>query len=303
VRQAIIRVPGRVASVLPPTALNSVDYYVFGHSLYTWDVGEDPNITPESSTGYWLGALAQANGKQHGGTGQWGQLDYHALPPTAHYKYSTNTFDPWPSGDFASQDFDQVIVMPSNFDLDFLSPTEYMPRTRRVIDYIVAEEPTTKVVLYSHWVKPLDAHLAIGGTIADETNLTAAEWQVVQDYQRGTYQSWFNEWQDLIVAQYPSLSVRMVPVGSVLADLLDNEPYMQSVAYTELYVDEAPHGTRTKYFLAALVMYRAMYLENPSGSYTNALIDSTIISNLSDIISYIDQRLAYYNSNGVRVYE
>lgn len=276
-----------------------IAYYVFGHSLYTWNAQREPGSTAESTTGYWLGSLAQDNRKSSGGTGQWGQLDYHRIPPIAHYKYVTDTFDPWSRGEFEDQDFTHVIIMPSNFKQNWLNPQQYMEQTERVIDYIASKEPQTEILIYEHWPKP-----SLAGSIKDRKNLDRAEWDMVLGFTSGKYHQWFVEWQNLILKKYPGLKIRMIPVGPVIADLLASEDYIKNIAYTDLYVDGAPHGTRTKYFLSALVMYRAMFLDSPKSSYAPPpnMIAKEVSNNLKSIIEYIDERLDYYDQKGVNVY-
>lgn len=278
-----------------------IAYFVFGHSLYTWDGGPsiEPGSTGESSTGYWLGDLANDNGKLSGGSGQFGQLSYHAIPPTGGISYRTDAFNPWPSGDFSEQDFSHVIIMPSNFEQTWSTPQQYMEQTERVINYLAVKTPKTEILIYEHWPKP-----SLLEAVEDKKVLDRAEWDLVLEYSSGDYHQWFVEWQNLILKKYPQLKIRMIPVGPVLADLLSSQSYLKNIAYTDVYVDGAPHGTRTKYFLAALVMYRAMFLESPKTSYVAPpnMIAKEVSNNLGSVIQYIDGRLDYYNQKGVRVY-
>jgi len=246
-----------------------------------------------------LGALARDNGKEAGGTGQFGQLDYHAVPPAPQLGYTTSTFDPWPNGAFGDQSFSHVLLMPDNFQLTFFSPSAYMSDTTRILDYVVAQSPNSEIVLYEHWPEP-----NLTGSFGDAANLSNSEWRDYRDFTLGEYHDWFVGWQNLIAAEYSNTAVRMIPVGQVITDLLDNEPYMAAIAFNELYADDAPHGSRTAYFLAALICYRAMYLESPSTAFVppEGTILDPVRNNLPAIISYIDERLTYYNSNGVRVY-
>jgi len=243
--------------------------------------------------------LAQANSKGHGGTGQFGQLSYHSIPPVAQIGYSTNTFDPWPSGSFVETGFSHVLVMPSNFEQTYLSPAEYMPDTSRVINYVMDNLPNTEVIIYEHWPEP-----PLSGSVANGANLTDSEWLNYRNYTSGGYHEWFVEWQNEIIDDYPQTNVRMIPIGPVLADLISSEAYMSSVAYTDLYEDDAPHGSRTTYFLSALLLYRTLYLEWPSTEYSppSGMIVSEVTENLAEIIDFMEQRLNFYNSNGVNVY-
>ena len=278
---------------------DTLRYYVFGHSLYTWDYGGEPGSYPESSTGYWLASMADYAGLEAGGTGQYGQLDYHALPPGAQYGYTTNTFDPWPSGTFAEQNFTHVLVMPSNFEQTYLTPSEYMPRTRRVLDYILAQAPNTTIVLYEHWP---ETNLA--GNVANGAALTAQEWDTYNSYTLGEYHQWFLEWQNLIVAAYPNANIKMVPIGPVITQLLENTSYLSSLSFTDLYADDAPHGTRTTYLLAAVIIYRALYGVNPSDTYipSSTQVAPELVNNFANLLRDVETWLTYYDQNGVLVF-
>ena len=72
------------------------------------------------------------------------------------------------------------------------------------------------------------------------------------------------------------------------------------MSYTDLYVDDAPHGTRTTYFLAATVCYRALFLESPDVAYMTPgdMIVDAVRENFGDIVAFVDERLAFYNLSG-----
>jgi len=278
--------------------ISLLHYYTFGHSLFKWDFGGEPGSMPESSTGYWLGYLADGVAVEIAGTGQFGQLSYHEIPPQAGWGFSTNEFDPWPDGSFADQDFTHVIIMPSNFEQYDTSAEDYMEDTMRVLDYVVAQEPNAEIILYEHYPEP-----NLSGAVTDGADLSDLEWSRYRDYTRGAYHDWFLAWQDLIVSEYPSVTVRMIPLGPIVMDLVE-ESFFSDVLYTDLYADDAPHGTRSSYLLMALICYRALIGENPdiNGGFPEDQIILEIRENSDEILSFIESRLAYYNVNGVNVY-
>lgn len=285
--------PSASPTPAPITTLSDIRYYVFGHSIFTWDVQQEPGSTAESSSGYWMGSLAQANQLEAAGIGQWGQLSYHAIPADANYTYSTNTYNPWPveTESFASQNFSHVFVMPSNFDQSWMTPQEYMPQTQRVLDWVTAESPNSEVLLYEHW--PDTAMLS---NIVDGANLTTEEWQRYHDYTKGDYHDWFMEWENLVKAAYPNARVRRIPIGPIISDIVQNLPFMANLNFSDLYVDDAPHGTRNIYFLAALINYRAMYQQNPALDYQppSGMLHPAIEGHIDQLIPYIEERLNHY---------
>jgi hypothetical protein len=170
-----------------------------------------------------------------------------------------------------------------------------------VLDYVVDQSPNSELVIYEHWPQP---NLADGiGNNANMADLTESERQFYRAYTSGGYHDWHIQWQNLIVARYPNSVVRMIPVGPIIADLIENEPYMASAAYTELYADDSPHGSRTIYFLAALITYRVLYEESPNSNFDAPdYILEEVRNNLPAVVSYIDERVSHYNANGTRVF-
>ena len=58
----------------------------------------------------------------------------------------------------------------------------------------------------------------------------------------------------------PSADVQLIPVASVMAELFLDGP-LDGLSLEDLYVDSAPHGTETVYFLASLITYPAVFGE------------------------------------------
>ena len=84
-------------------------------------------------------------------------------------------------------------------------------------------------------------------------------------YTQGEFHQWWLDYHDAVMAQRPELSVRMVPVGPVLATLLTTT--LAELPPEAAYEDNAPHGQPTLYFLAGIVTYMAIYAEPPPDAY------------------------------------
>ena len=79
-------------------------------------------------------------------------------------------------------------------------------------------------------------------------------------FNRGAYHDWYVDYADRLgKAGYP---VTLIPVAEVLAGLL-SETVVSNVPVDSLYLDDAPHGTATLYFLAALVTYSYVFEATP----------------------------------------
>ncbi|QTD49094.1 cadherin-like domain-containing protein [Sulfidibacter corallicola] len=278
--------------------LDEVRFYNFGHSLFNHG---------EQNTGYWLGALAAGSGTISAGNGQFGQLSYHGIPPTPQLGYATNAYEPWPEYppvDFASRDYTHTLFMPSNFEQEVLTPEDYLTDTFRVLDYVEAQEPETEIILYMHWPEPS----MIGLGVLNGNELGRADWTTLNNYTRsGNYYDWHRDYQNLLQAARPAYRLRTIPVGPIIADIIETQPFMQDVSFADLYVDEAPHGSPTVYFLAGMICYRALFLQNPSLDYQPPRPDiiPAVADHYTELVLYIERRLDEYNamSNGLNVYD
>lgn len=283
------------------TTNNNVHYWVYGHSLFTYDAGAAP-ASQGTRVGEWLGLFAAANGIQFSGGGVFGQISTHNAnnPPTAPgYTYATNSYNPWPSGSFGDQNFNACIFMPSNFEQTTETPTAYSTQCLTLIDNTTALEPTIPFWLYHHWDEFLYA------TPADPESLTSLEFQAYRNSVRGAYLTWFDELQTILKAERPSVQIKLMPIGAVIADVQEMSE-LSGLTWTDYYGDDAPHGGQNTYFIAALAVFRILHGANlDTGSFSFPVwstVSSAITSNLPAIVSLVNTRLNYYNSNGIEVY-
>lgn len=278
--------------VAPPApggnVLNSVRQFTFNHSLW------DHNFNTNAVTGYWIGEFAAASGTTYAWSGQFGQFDYHNLPPSPQLG-STNSDDVWTGGlSFSQLNLDNVLGMPPNFTwggVSTVNPQE-VTNALRVIDYVMANQPGVPFYMYEHWQE-------MSGYPLSDSQLLA-----YHNETRGVYHQWFLNYQNAIIAARPALDFRMIPVGPVIADVLTNPALQASnLAFLDLYEDNAPHGYPNLYFLAGLVTYQAMYGQQVSNSYSApAQISSLIANDFPALNNYVWERLNFYNANGVRVW-
>lgn len=292
--------------------------YISGHSLFTHNDSNPPNGPADdyTRTGTWMGLIAQEAGWGFSGGGNFGQIaalnadwdsNWSASPgPPAsgdiQYDYSSNTTTFYPSGTFAGQDFTHFLFMASNFEQVSDTPASWVARTQTILDRMNGQEPNAECIFYLHWPLP-----DLAGNFVDDTDLTAGEFTTYKAYARGDYMDWHTEWFDLVKASRPSITMRMIPVGPVIFDLLDNESYMSTVTYADLFSDASPHGQQSVYFLAGIVMSIALHKALPDLSSFSVPVGATqviseISSNLPAIAAYVQARLAYYSDQGMKVY-
>ncbi len=290
-----------------PVAINSVRQYTFNHSLW------QDNAATNATTGYWVGELASASGTSYAWNGQFGQLDYHTdgyydnpnLGPTPQLG-SDNSADVYPSETTHFRDItiDNVIIMPPNFiqgNSDIVAP-EDIGYAQEVIDYIRDESPGggqqsgAVVYIYEHWQE------------ASGYPLSPSEWTSYHGVTTGSYHQWFLNYQNALIASRPSVDFRMIPVGPIMAEILQNPALLaSSLSFSDMYRDEAPHGWPNADFLAGLITYQAMYGQMANENYVPPVnstygVNAAISSDFSALNQFVWQRLNFYNSQGVRIW-
>jgi hypothetical protein len=286
--------------VLPgPTPVDtSVRSYWGSHSLMVWDAEQEPGSTNESSAAWWLNDMATSAGYTSGYTGSFGQVDYISVPPFAAFGFDNNAFDPWPSGTYQEQDFDYHLMMASNFDFAGMTPAQWLTTAARVFDWQRDNAPEVPIIMCLHFPEP-----ASTPTAEPDENMDATQWQIFRNFTRdlsvGGHARWYADVRNLIASTYPTLTVRMMPNGPIIADIQELAS-LSSLVFTDYFVDGANHGARLYYFLCAAILYRMTHneLPNANGAYTPppGFLPTAIENNLTEIFSYIDTRLDYYNT-------
>jgi len=287
---------------------DSIRQFTFNHSLWQHTSSQHTNMV----TGFWVGEFARESGTTYSWGGQFGQLVDHALPPRA-WLGSDNSADLSPLGDSAiirDIGLDNVLIMPPNFVQGgdsiarSTSLAEHLTISQRVIDWIIDESVSggqksgLPIYIYEHWQE----------AISD--NLTESQFQAYHDVTTGTYHQWFLDYQNGLLALYPSVDFRTIPVGPIIADILQNDALAASqLSFTDLYEDESPHGKPNIYFLAGLVTYQAMYGQQVSEAYRPTIDPFGGVSgqlagqeNFNALNNFVWERLNYYNANGVRIW-
>jgi len=288
-----------------PVPQSSVRQFTFNHSL--WQHDESSNAV----TGYWVGEFATASQTSYAWNGQFGQLDYHGIGDGANLDVgpgpdlgSANSDDIFPTEEthFRDVNIDNVIIMPSNFDQGTapLVDSGLISAAQRVVDYVVDEgtyggqHSESMVYIYEHWQEASAAF-----------PLTDNEWAEYHATTTQGYHQWFLNYQYQLMASRPEIDFRMIPVGPIIADILQNGALQASgFTFSELYDDGAPHGKPEIYFLAGLITYQAMYGQMASNSYVppESNISPLIASEFPELNAFIWARLNYYNASGVRIW-
>jgi hypothetical protein len=225
----------------------AVSVHVFGNSLINHASDSQATAVP-----WWLARLARAGDRQFALSGQWGFLRDFARDGMA----SRWSFDrvARPRGAV-----DTILVTPANFiqyrppDLPFEgdNPDGSTPlsATLATIDAARARAPDARVLIYEGWPD-------MGGYSRrfPPPERALRRWH---DYAMSDYHDWFRTYVAALRNARPEAEIALLPVSSVLSGLQTG--LLDDVPAEALYSDDAPHGTPTLYFLAALVTYTALY--------------------------------------------
>ena len=248
---------------LPAAAQERV--FVFGNSLVHHLSDSDETTVP-----HWLALLARAGGHDLALDGQWGFLRDHAngLPPIPNWSFDAVT-SAWDADALAFRrvGFDTIVVTPANF-IQYQSPDapydgdnpngdSPLDATIRLLDWTGTHAPGARILIYEGWAK-MDG---IAGFPPD-----AGERAAYLEANGGAYADWYRDYTDALRTRFPDRKIRPIPVASVLAAIL-SEPPLDAVPSTDLWVDDAPHGTANLYFLAALATYATLYGEAPPAGF------------------------------------
>ncbi len=261
--------------------------YIFGNSLINHLTDSSETTVP-----YWLHHLAHKAGHSYAMDGQWGFLRNFAeeLPPKPNWSFDgvRNVWVPERQS-FRAAAFNSVLINPANF-LQYQPPTvpyegsnstDQTPvgATLAVFDWVAMQTPDTAFFVYEGW-----AEMAGFGN-SFPPNAKALE--NYHAYNGSEYHTWYQAYLAALQTARPEMDIRLISVAKVLSGLL-TETQLSKIPVTELYSDDAPHGTATLYFLASLITYQALFDEDaPLNFEIPTTVHSLVRENYSLVVGYI----------------
>ncbi len=251
----------------PQTGGKAVREYIFGHSLIN-----HVSDTPATVVPWWMDAFAEASGdNSYAFSGQWGGLQNHddlPLRPQWGLNGVEDAWDPDAGESLADADFTHFTITALNF-VQYQGPdqaywnepnTTPISATLDIIDHVIGQEPDATILIYENW--PDMARFVASFPP------TRAEFDTWCDYLRGEFNDWWVTYESALSDARPDVDIRLVPVGPMLADMLQSPDLgLADIPLTDLFVDDAPHGTASLYFLASIVQYTALYGELPPADF------------------------------------
>ena len=272
--------------------------FAFGHSLIDHRPPLYTTPSDETTVLHWLYLLSRTANHDFAGTGQYGFLEQHRnLPPIAQWGYDSVP-PAWDSDfeSFAEANFTDILITAANFIQwqgpaePFFGQTEVSPisATIDIADWLLIQEDSIHIFIYENWPD-------MAGFLQNGFPPTAEEFTSYNFYTRNDFHDWWLEYQDSIISQRPNAEVKMIPVGPILSDLLQ-DTLLSAIPIDSLYEDDAPHGRPNIYFLASLITYSAVFAEPPPSNFSlPGFIHSDIRSNYTEVIEFIWNELLNFN--------
>ncbi|MBX2876401.1 MAG: T9SS type A sorting domain-containing protein [Saprospiraceae bacterium] len=271
--------------------------FIFGHSLINHELQVNPTPSQETSVPHWFHFLAQAGGHGYAVDGQYGFLAQHAnLPPIAQWGFDVAS-GAWDSDNepFSAADFNSILITPGNFiqwqgpAVNYYNETfSPLDATQTIFEWCNEQEEDLTFYIYENW-PDMGPYLSNGFPPTDQ------EWDNYLDYLNGDFHEWFVAYHDALTADFPGVCIRMIPVGPLINNLVQQPPFNE-IPITELYEDDAPHGRASTYFLAALVTYMALYEEQvPEDFVVDGIIHPIIRDNYQQAVAYLWEGLLNFD--------
>lgn len=261
--------------------------YIFGNSLINHLTEKEETTVP-----YWLYNLAQTAGLRYEVEGQWGFLRDFAteLPPHANWAFKDiqNYWDP-EEKPFSQANFNTILINPTNFiqyrppnalyddgASDDISPVS---ATLTVFDWVNAAQPDMNYYIYEGW--------ADMGDFIRSFPPRKAKLKPYHKHIFGPSHDWYELYVKQLKTARPKLNITLIPVAPILSKLLTKTP-LSEISITDLYTDDAPHGTATLYFLASLITYKSLYGQNAPLDYKVPLtVHAQVRENYAKIVDFI----------------
>ncbi len=278
--------------LVPSASAQDQKIYVFGNSLFNHVSGSDTTTVP-----HWLSLLARKQRVGFSLDGEFGFIRSFATKPTPspnwHFQSVKSGWDPERTS-FARSNISEFIIVPANF-IQYQPPSENYdgdgPRmspveaTERLIDMVEDARPGSTFYIYEGWSD-------MGGFVHNMPP-GPEELERYYSYNAGEYHDWYVDYVAILAINH---NVELIPVAKVLAALLTQAPLNQ-ISPQDLYVDSAPHGTATLYFLAAMVTFAAVFDEPlPSELAIPRSVNPVVADAYSQIATEIPELLAEFRA-------
>lgn len=274
---------GLATAETPPSKI-----YVFGNSLIHHATDSDETTVP-----HWLAYFAKQNGRAFELDGEWGFLRNMAadLPPSPQWGFKTVT-SAWSRKyrTFDQVGYDTILMNPSNFVQYQSADTAYdgdnttgISPLSATVDLWDGVAKNKRFVVYEGW-----SDLA---PFLRSFPPNARRLRKYHNYNQGEYHDWYVDYVQQLASERPDANVTLIPVARVLARAA-LETGLGEIPVTELYSDDAPHGTASQYFLAAAVTYASLFGEAPKLGVLPKNIHPLVGTHFGDLLQIIEDEVS-----------
>lgn len=271
--------------------------YFFGNSLIHHLTQSDETAVP-----HWIAVFATANGQGFQADGQWGFLRDFAKPeaPRADWEFKSVS-KAWTrtKRNFDQVGYDVIVTNPANFIQNQPPSASYEgdnPTAATPISATLAMTDRIKpkrLVIYEGWAD-------LGG-YAWGFPPSRSAMAKYYGYNLGAYHTWYLEYQKALQVARPDMKIDLIPVATVLAQMFQDGP-LADIPAKALYVDDAPHGTSTLYFLAGAIAYVGLFnTALPAQMDIPDSIHLSLATRYADIRTFIHTALALDTSATLKV--
>lgn len=261
--------------------------FVFGNSLIN-----HASDTEKTTVPYWLGVLTNKRGQDLQLDGQFGFLRNFAddLPPKTQWGFS-NVESAWSRTyrNFEDVGYSHIMFNPANF-------IQYQPASapydgdnpRGMSPLSAAEElfqklePPKEIILYEGW-----ADMAAFSSRFPPRKRSLRKYHA---YNIGDYHEWYEDFAADIQSAVRDARVTLVPVARILSRAL-TETELNQLEVSDLYLDNAPHGTANLYFLAAIPVYAQLFGNLPQVADVPADVHPTIKEHFADFLEIVSEEM------------
>lgn len=270
----------------------SATVYHYLNSLTDYSGGQGPGFGPDTKVPNWVARFASKARKTYKVDGEFGFIDGWTLPPRSTVGYkdarSANIGESWRTADSAN--VTHLYFTPDNFGQASSSgPKEgvfngdsYVNRLLNFIDEWGAKtDDKISYRIYEGW--------ADMGNYADPFPGNTKDLKRWMEYTLGDYHDWYLTLLSELKSERPELDIKLVPVSKAIVGAMD-QTILRELSSEDLFVDNAPHGNATFYFLAGVVTYMDLYQEPiPSGYKIPSSVNQLVRDNFSEVESYLMQ--------------
>ncbi len=281
-----------VLFLVPFGSSNAENVYIYMNSLVD-HASTDPALGADDDTKVpnWVGRIAAVGGDTFQVDGEFGFVNGWLMPPRADRNYTDATTSGITLSSWASveaSNLTRMYLTPDNFTLRLLNHDDgvhgganYATRFVAMIDeWETQVTDNLKYRIYEGWVA--------GDQLVPDpvSGTTTVQFDA---YKADTVGRHHDQWVNIVAdmkALRPALDIELVPINTAVFNTIEAIPALDAIAFDTWFVDQAPHGTETFYFLAGMAFYIDLYRKRVPSGYTppaGAGVHATVTSNLQAI--------------------